>query len=145
MTLRKLPLVIAAVAAVALALAVGPASADYGNTAVYQIEISANITGQQGGGAWLWIELDANHTGTYSGSDCGRGGATADSGDITNWTSSNGTLTISGVVFNGFGGLPVTVTVPSTYGHYDLNPIQAVFPTLAFLPHIGWAQVQVAP
>ncbi len=127
----------------------GVALADYGPGAVYQIEISANQNSPQGGGgAWLWIELDSNGTGDYTGSDCGHGGggggAAADSGDVT-WTVSADVITITGVVFNGFGGLPVTVQVPSAYGHYT-PPITSVFPTLAgLLPPGGFTQVQVAP
>jgi hypothetical protein len=127
----------------------GTARADYGNDAVYQIEISANqVTRDGGGGAWLWIELDADGTGDYTGSDCGHGfggsGAAPDSGDVT-WASSGGVITITGVVFNGFGGLPVTVQVPSGYGHYT-PPITSVFPTLAgIFPPGGFTQVQVAP
>jgi hypothetical protein len=134
-------LAIAAVAAFALA---GTASADYGNTAVRQIEISANVPGNQGGGAWLWIELSSNGTGDYTGSDCGRGapGASSDKGDVT-WTSDGTTIWISGVVFNGFGGLPVPVTVPWKTGHYA-GTIQSDFPTLGFLPP-GFAQTTVAP
>jgi hypothetical protein len=137
--------VLAIVAASALGLgmmitAVTPAAADYGSTAVYQIEISANSIGPSGGGAWLWIELDANGTGTYAGSDCGHGdGAVADRGDVTSWSSSEGVLTIHGVSL--FGGLaPVIVTVPSTDGHYT----ETVFQVFG-LPFPGWAQVQIAP
>jgi len=117
-----------------------PAAADYGNTAVYQIEISANSSGPSGGGAWLWIELDSNGTGTYAGSDCGHGsGAISDIGDVTSWSSSGGVLTIHGVAL--FGGLaPVIVTVPSTFGHYT-----ETVPQVFGLPFPGWAQVQVAP
>ena len=118
----------------------GPASADYGNTAVYQVEISANSPGPSGGGAWLWIELSSNGTGTYAGSDCGHGfGAASDKGDVT-WSSANGLLTINGVVLNGLGGFPVVITVPSTNGHYSETPFQ-VFG----VPLPGSAQVQVAP
>jgi hypothetical protein len=128
--------------AVGMAMSGGaaPAAADYGNTAVYQIEISANSIGPSGGGAWLWIELDSNGTGTYAGSDCGHGdGAVADSGDITSWSSSGGVLTISGVAL--FGGLaPVTIHVPSTHGNY-IETISQVFG----LPFPGFAVVEVAP
>jgi hypothetical protein len=140
---------LAVVVAVVGFVGVGTASADYGNTAIRQVEISANITGNQGGGAWLWIELSGSTsggTGTYTGSDCGRGAAqhaVADSGDNLTWTSDGTTITISGVVLNGFGGLPVTVTVPWKTGHYP-GTIQDVFPTLALLPP-GFSQTTVAP
>jgi len=47
--------------------------------------------------------------------------AARDLGDVT-WSSFGGTLTILGVVLNGFGPIgpvPVTITLPSTYGHYS--------------------------
>ena len=40
----------------------GPASA-YGNSEVYQVELSANISGSGGGGVWLWFGLSSDHTG----------------------------------------------------------------------------------
>ena len=117
-----------------------PASADYGNTAVYQIEISANSPGPSGGGAWLWIELSSDGTGTYAGSDCGHGfGAVSDKGDAT-WSSADGLLTIHGVVLNGLGGFPVAISVPSTDGHYS----ETIFQVFG-VPFPGFAQVQVAP
>lgn len=152
MHLRRKALTGAGMAALTVGLVAGtsgPAWADYGSSAVYQVEISANQTSPDGGGgAWLWIELDSNGTGDYTGSDCGHGfgsaGASADRGDVT-WTASGGTITITGVVFNGFGGLPVTVQVPSAYGHYT-PAVTEVFPTLAgILPPGGNTQVQVAP
>jgi len=133
---------IAVFAGLVLALTMAAtAFADYGNTAVYQVEISANSSGSNGGGAWLWIELSSNGTGTYAGSDCGHrnGPAASDKGDVT-WVSGGGWLTITGVVFNGFGGLPVTITVHSTLGHYATTPF-AVFG----LPFPGFAQVTIAP
>lgn len=133
------------VVAVAAFAGTGTASADYGNTAVRQIEISANVPGNQGGGAWLWIELSGtgtSGTGTYAGSDCGRGGAASDKGDVT-WTTDGTTIWISGVVFNGFGGVPVPVTVPWKTGHYA-GTLQSDFPTLGFLPP-GFSQTTVAP
>lgn len=123
-----------------------PVAADYGSTAVRQVEISANSTGPSGGGAWLWIELDANGTGTYAGSDCGHGsGAVADRGDVT-WTTDGTTITIHGVYLNGLPPFlqPPAVTVPYSTGHYSYaapTGIQDVFG----VPFPGWAQVQVAP
>jgi hypothetical protein len=139
-----------------LAAIAGPASADYGPGAVYQVEITANEPGPNGGGIWLWIELTpsggstTSGTGDYAGSDCGHGlRAARDLGDVT-WSSSGGTLTISGVVLNGFGPIgpvPVTITVPSTYGHYSY-PTDAFTSIFSGLPPFvtgGSAQVQVAP
>jgi hypothetical protein len=70
-------------------------------------------------------------------------------GDVT-WSSAGGTLTISGVVLNGFGPLgpvPITITVPSTYGHYSY-PADAFASIFSGLPPFvigGPTQVQVAP
>lgn len=122
-----------------------PASA-YGNTAVFQIELSANISGHDGGGAWLWIELDSNHTGDYKGSDCGHAGqgAAANSGDVT-WWDDGTNLTINGVVLNGLGGFPTTITVPDTYGHYT-GTVGSFLTLPGFIPSdIGNSQLQVAP
>lgn len=134
-------LAVGALVAGLLAMA-GPAGADYGTGAVYEVEISANLTGPSGGGAWLWLALNANGTGDYSGADCGHGfGAVSDRGDVT-WSSSGGWLTITGVVLNGFGGLPVTIHVPATDGHYRYSDAGAVFG----IPFGGgFTQVQVAP
>jgi hypothetical protein len=151
--LRRLFAVLVAtggLAAAMLAVGVGPASADYGPGAVYEIEISANANGPQGGGVWLWIALyptlgPAAGTGDYAGSDCGHGfGAARDMGDVT-WVKSGATLTINGVTLNGLGGLPVTITVPSAYGHYGYagNAFPSIFPGFPFPG--GNAQVQVAP
>ena len=148
-----------ALAAGLLAALAGGASADYGPGALYQVEITANDSGPTGGGIWLWIELTPSPgstltgTGDYRGSDCGHGhGAARDSGDVT-WSSSGpgGTLTISGVVLNGFGPIigpvPVTITVPSTYGHYPYptSAFASIFSGLPFFVTGGHAQVQVAP
>ncbi len=154
MGLRKAMVSLATAVSVVLGtvlLAAAPASADYGAGVAYQVEISANLPGRTGGGAWLWYELTPSSpgatsgTGEYHGADCGRGGATPDSGNVR-WSSAGGTITIIGTVFNGFGGLPVTVTVPSTYGH-EMTDVVSVFPTLGFFlpPGAGFAQVQVAP
>jgi hypothetical protein len=145
-----------ALAAGLLAALAGGASADYGPGALYQVEITANESGPTGGGIWLWIELSpsggstTSGTGDYAGSDCGHGmGAASDRGDVT-WSSSGGTLTITGVELNGFGPLspvPVTITVPSTYGHYSYptNALTTIFAGLPFFVTGGRAQVQVAP
>lgn len=145
------PRIVVAAAATALVAggtlaAAGPAWADYGQGGVYQIELSANIPSPQGGGAWLWIELNQNGTGDYQGSDCGHGGlgAVADSGDVT-WSVSSGEVVISGVVLNGLGGFPTTVTVPAAYGHYT-GTIGSFITLPPFIPPgIGTAQLQVAP
>jgi hypothetical protein len=143
-------------AATVVAVAAAPAAADYGRGALYQVEITANEGGPNGGGIWLWIELtpttgsSTSGTGDYAGSDCGHGhGAAPDRGDVT-WSASNGTLTITGVVLNGFGPLgpvPVTISVPSGYGHYayPTNAFTSIFAGLPPFLTGGKAQVQVAP
>lgn len=151
--MTRLVLTLAIVAALS-ALPAGSAAADYGRGAVYQVEISSNVPGPHGGGVWLWIELDADGGGDYAGSDCGRGAAehaVADRGEVGSWSVSGGVLTISGVTLNGFGGLPVTITVPlpaSGYGHVSTDVI-SIFPDLATvlgLPAgVGFSQVEVAP
>jgi hypothetical protein len=149
MKLRTIFAAFAAATATA-AIAVAPASADYGPGALYQVEITVNEGGHDGGGIWLWLALDENGTGDYAGSDCGHAhGAAADRGDVT-WTSADGVLTISGVVLNGFGPLspvPVTITVPSQYGHYaySADAFTAIFSRLPPFISGGKGQVQVAP
>lgn len=123
----------------------GTALADYGKGAQYQVELSANIGGPQGGGVWLWIQLNADGTGDYTGSDCGHGlGAFADAGDV-NWSSNNGWITITGVVLKGLDGYQTTITVPSAYGH-DSGTDETFLTLPSFIPSgIGNSQVQVAP
>src|SRR5215470_20278338 len=94
-------------AAALVGTGVTPALADYGTGAQFQIEISANnVGGVPGDGVWLWIELNSNGTGDYTGSDCihtgsaGLNGAGHQRGDVT-WTDSGGKLTISGVALVG--------------------------------------------
>ncbi len=158
---RRLALsaVMAAVLAVGpLAATTGSVFADYGQGAQYQVEISDNCTnlqgctvvGAQGFGVWLWIELDGSGTstsgtGTYNGADCGHvptvpgaSGAFSDSGTVK-WSLSGNTLTIWGVGLFG-GAMPVTITVPASYGH-SVETTQSVFG----IPLPGRAQVQVAP
>jgi hypothetical protein len=143
----------AALAAGLLVAAAGPASADYGPGAVYQVEISANdVGGVPGDGVWLWIALYPDQTGDYAGSDCihtgsllghpGLNGAGHERGDVT-WTDSGGMLTITGVSLVG-GMFPVTITVPDSYGHYTLASDDVI--TGFALGSIGGsAQVQIAP
>lgn len=135
-------------AAAALAAA-APASADYGSSQAYQIALSDNLTGPQGGGVWIWWELNSDHTGDYSGSDCGHGqGAAADKGDVTWQYSADGTqIYIYGTVLNGLGGYPTTVVIPSAYGHYagTDETFLTLPPFLGIPAGIGNAQLQVAP
>ena len=127
-------------------------SDNYGPGAMYQVELSANIGGSQGGGVWLWMALYPNAAGTggtvdYAGSDCGHGGggASSDKGDAT-WQYVNGDsqIEIDGVVLNGLGVFPTTITVPSTYGHYT-GTVGTYLTLPGFIPpFVGFTQLQVA-
>lgn len=143
--------VVTAAAAVAAAGVVGlaaPASADYGPTEVYQIELSVNIPGPQGGGMWMWWGLSSDGTGDYHGSDCGHGGvgATSDAGDVHWHFSTDGKqVIINETVLKGLDNYVTTVTIPAARGHY--TGTDTTFETLPpFIPHgVGFAQLQVAP
>jgi hypothetical protein len=154
-------LVVFAVVAAAVVVFAGTASADYGQGTAYQVEITANLSGPQGGGIWLWLALtptsETGGTVDYSGADCGHGvGSVSDKGEAT-YTISGGNLVISGVAVNGlafFGLSPATITVPASYGHWsypatDPNPFEAIFGFPAQVGPLdftgGRAQVQVAP
>ncbi len=128
------------------------ASADYGQGAVYQIELSANASGPQGGGVWLWFGLNSDGTGDYQGSDCGHGGVGAvhDGGDVK-WAVVGNQVVIRGVVLNGLPGpdgtpgFPATVTVPAAFGHYT-GTLGSFITLPPFIPAgIGISQLQVAP
>jgi hypothetical protein len=71
-------------------------------------------------------------------------GTTSDHGNVT-WWSSNDWIRISGVVLNGLGGFPTTITVPATTGH-DHGTIGSFLTLPGFIPpFIGTSQLQVAP
>jgi hypothetical protein len=142
--MRKV-LFLAALAVAAIAIPVTSASASYGKGAERQIELSANLGGPEGGGAWLWIELNSEGTGDYTGSDCGHGlGAVADKGDVE-WEEVGGELVIKGIVLNGLEGFPTTVTVPAKTGHYT-GTLGSFLTLPEFIPSgIGNSQLQVAP
>lgn len=54
-------------------------------------------------------------------------------------------MTITGVVLNGLGGFPTTITVHATTGHYS-GTIGSYLTLPAFIPpFIGTSQLQVAP
>lgn len=119
----------------------------YGHGALYQIELSANANGPQGGGVWLWVGLNSNGEGDYSGADCGHGvGATSDRGDVT-WQYiglNNDSIQINGVLLNGLNAFPTVITVPSAYGHYT-GTLGSFLTLPSFIPpFIGHSQLQVA-
>lgn len=129
-----------------LVASVGPVAAGgYGPGAVYQVELTANVSGPQGGGVWLWVALYPGGTGDYSGSDCGHGlGAVSDKGDVT-WSYSGNSVVISGVALNGLGGFPTIITIPRSYGHYT-GTIGSYLTLPPFIPSfVGFSQLQVAP
>lgn len=133
-------------AAAAVIAAAGPAAADYGQGEVRQIELSANIPSPQGGGVWLWIGLNADHSGDYSGSDCGHGGvgAASDKGDVW-WEQVGSNIVVHDVILNGLGGFDATVTVPWRTGHYT-GTIGSFITLPDFIPpFVGTSQLQVAP
>ena len=127
-----------------------PALADYGNSAQFQIAISANNegVGLPGDGVWLWIALNSGGTGTYQGTDCihtgpaGLNGAAHEQGDVQ-WTDAGGQLTITGIKLVG-GLFPVTVVVSDHIGH-SVGPSDGFIQGFALGPIGGTAQVQVAP
>jgi hypothetical protein len=124
-----------------------------GGDAAYQVEISANVAGPNGGGSWYWLELDKDGGGIYAGSDCGRGapGASGARGTLS-WEQQGDQLVIHGVVSPGLPPFAYEpILVPAAYGHY-VETFAEVLPTLtAFLTSVGAdvsdgvVQVQVAP
>jgi hypothetical protein len=152
--MKKLLLLIALVAGFAGAAAAS-ASAQYGPGAVYEVELSMNIPGKQGGGIWLWLALNRDGTGDYAGADCGHGGqgSASDRGDVT-WTQIGDQIVISGVTYNGIPTAPMTgdftpfaptIIVPAAYGHYA--GVDDTYTTLpGWIPSgVGFTQLQVAP
>jgi hypothetical protein len=138
-----------AMAAGLLLVMAAPASATYGQGAQYQVELSVNIPGRDGGGVWLWIGLNKDGSADWAGSDCGHGGkgAASDVGDGS-WhyldPATKDTIVIDNVPLNGLLGFPSTITVPATRGHY--TGTDEAFMTLpSFIPSgIGSSQLQVA-
>ena len=141
-----------ALALVPAATATAGPSSPSGGDAVYQVEISANVPGSQGGGSWFWLELDRDGTGVYAGSDGAHGSPVSpDRGTLT-WGLNGDELTIHGVQSSGLPPFAYEpIIVPASYGH-ETESYAEVFPTLtAFLTSVGFdvskgvVQVQVAP
>src|SRR5262245_9650407 len=153
---RKLVLLVLVAAAALLVTGISAtsASAGYANGAIYQIELSVNTPGRDGGGVWLWITLLPDFTGSYAGADCGHGGAgtASDKGGVT-WHYSGDSVVIDGVALNALPNavFPVfipppyvtTITVPRAYGHYTGND-HAFMTFPSFIPVAGFSQLQVA-
>lgn len=114
--------------------------------------LQADLPPGTGFGVWLWLELNNDHKGDYTGSDCahhlgGATGAFADAGDLTWTTDTAGNLIIRGVVLIG-GSAQVTITVPAKTGHYveDGSQVFEVASSAIGLQGVaGTTQVQVAP
>jgi hypothetical protein len=152
---RLAVLAVATMVVVALAAA-GPASAapstPPGGDAAYQVEISANVRGPNGGGSWYWLELDKDGGGIYAGSDCAHGVGASGARGILSWEQQGDQLVIHGVVSPGLPPFAYEpILVPAAYGHY-VETFADVLPTLtAFLTSVGadvshgFVQVQVAP
>jgi hypothetical protein len=141
---------IAAALACLVILVAAPSSlADYGAGAQYQIELSANnVGGVPGSGLWLWIELNRDGSGDYTGSVCihtgsaGLNSAFPEAGDVS-WSDNGSELIIRGLVvkFRTGGQVTLTVTVPDATGHYTGPTGEFIVPNIIG----GGAQVQVAP
>lgn len=149
--------VIAATAAVAATLAAASAAAAApstppGGDAAYQVEISANVGGPNGGGSWYWLELDKDGGGIYAGSDCAHGVGASGARGTLSWEQQGNELVVHGVVSPGLPAFAYEpILVPAAYGHY-VEAFADVLPTLtAFLTSVGadvsdgFVQVQVAP
>jgi len=123
--------------------------------AQYQVELSSNVPGQ---GFWMWAALSPGGTGNYQETDCihlGGGHATDaaahDAGDVSGWTATNGTLTLSGVdIIGGLETADISVTLPAsgygTVGAMTITVTSAVVPILPVgVPITLPAHGEVAP
>ncbi len=139
----------AALACLTMLVVTPGAFADYGAGAQFQVELSANnVGGDTGHGLWLWIELNSDGTGDYTGSICvhtgsdGLNAATPLRGDVT-WSDDGTNLTIRSIVLNLRDGrqLLLSITVPDMTGHYTGPSGDFIAPNVIG----GDAQVEVAP
>jgi hypothetical protein len=161
--IRSLLVALIATGALTAALFAPTASADYGQGAVYQVEISANQL--PGPSFWFWAELDpGNVGGDYQMTDCihvGRGGPNAAahaSGEVESWSTDGSYLTMTGIsIVGGANTATIKVALPSSgamYGHSNyaevtvtaVNSLHAPFPVGAHFVFSGSrTQVQLAP
>jgi hypothetical protein len=164
---RKSFLVTVLAAAVAVSVTVGvaagPAKADYGPLAEYQVAISMNCNnpsfcGSDLGGFWGWAVFNTDGTADAELTGCGHlaggpggggGGAEHFSADVDSWyIGQNGNFWVDDETDTYVGhGRPVTVSVPGPQdtgipaapGHYNTSEL------LGFTPPPGVAfQIQVA-
>jgi hypothetical protein len=160
--LRRLLVALLAAGALTAALFAATVSADYGQGAVYQVEISANS--QPGPSYWFWAELDpGNVGGDYQMTDCihvGAGGPNAAahaSGEVESWSTGGGYLTMTGIkIVGGANTATIKVALPASgamYGHSNYVKVTvtaavpgAPLPVGAVFEFTGSkAQVQLAP
>ena len=163
---RKSFLITVLAAAVAVSVAVGvaagPAKADYGPLAEYQVAISMNCNnpsfcGPDLGGFWGWAVFNTDGTADAQLTDCGHlvggsggggGGAEHFSADVESWfIGQNGNFWVNDETDTYVGhGRPVTVPVPgpqdtgipATPGHHATSEL------LGFTPPPGVSfQIQV--
>lgn len=121
------------------AVAATTSGSGYSAGAQYQVELSSNVPGE---GFWIWAELGANGSGNYQETDClhlGGGHATDaaahSAGDVSGWTVSGGTLTMSGVnIIGGLETVNISVPVP-TSGYGSVSQMTVTFD--AGVPIIG--------
>lgn len=138
-----------------MALSLMPVTHAYGNTALWQVAISANcnnpdplICGGGGGGFWVWAEFDTvggdatvtgcGHSGgPVSGLAPPYGGAGHTNIQILSWTvGADGNFHVTGETDTVVGhGTPFSFTiptedfdtgVPAAAGHYSFNPLPGV-------------------
>lgn len=128
--MRKLPVLLAVVAAAAVAFTAN-ASADYGPGTQYQVEITANDL--HSGNFWFWAALGPGQASDYQNTDCihtaaggnpgGPNAAAHSSGELSSWSTHDGMIEMDGVSI--IGGL-------ATANYFILNQ-----------PHSSWFKVVV--
>jgi hypothetical protein len=145
----------------AAAMLVGAAStarADYGPGTQFQVEISANDV--HGGNFWFWAALGPGQESDYQNTDCihesagghpgGTNGAAHTSGELSDWSDSNGIIEMDGVSI--IGGLATANYYISDQRHSNTFTIivtSELAPVLPLNVPLTWSgrgvQVQVAP
>jgi hypothetical protein len=150
----RLVLLVGALFAAALYLGVASsAQAGYGSPTAYQVEISANPTGE---GLWFWSALDqGGGGGDYQETDCvhvpGLHAAAHDAGEVSDWwiDTANNTLHIDGVnVVDNLETVNLVVPLPSGggFGHVTGSvEVDFVSGIPIITGSLGRAQIQIAP
>jgi len=127
------PVATAALALGGVAVAAGPASADYGPGHEYQVTLSMNcnnpsVCGSNLGGDWGWAVFNANGTGDLQATFCFHilgmgGGAGHASVDIFAWHIAGGVFVIDSASDPSFEG---PSPIPAAPGHYNFHPAPGV-------------------